>query len=139
MVFDLRRVEDCIDADPVRGAAQGVSKQPGFLEPGHVADLPQRRIDDLELGTDPLVASEVASSESARSVSQFLLAQIRKQIESDESPAIAAMREIAGKLWSMHRETFTHADGSELSFLSLNSWPGELASYWLTEGGNGFL
>lgn len=80
-----------------------------------------------------LVASEVTNIESARSVSQFLLAQIRKQVESDESPAIALMRDLAGRLWSAHRETFTHTDHSEPSFLSLNSWPGEIASYWMIE------
>jgi hypothetical protein len=110
-----------------------LEEEAGDLRRAIIGGWEQAELGDVAATATALVASEVASSESARSVSQFLLAQIRKQIESDESPAIAAMREIAGKLWSMHRETFTHADGSELSFLSLNSWPGELASYWLTE------
>ncbi|HEX3680347.1 MAG TPA: SIR2 family protein, partial [Galbitalea sp.] len=80
-----------------------------------------------------LVASEVANVESARPISQFLLTQIRKNVESDESPAIETMREAAKALWSAHRDAFTHGDHSESSFLSLNSWPGELVSYWMTE------
>lgn len=80
-----------------------------------------------------LVQSEVGVVESARSVSQFLVAQIRKQVEIDETPVIASMREIANQLWQLHRDGFAHTDHSEPSFLALNSWPGELASYWVTE------
>ena len=114
----------------VRG---NLEEEAGDLRRAIIGGWERAELGDVAATATALVASEVASSESGRSVSQFLLAQIRKQIENDESPAIAAMREIARKLWSMHRETFTHADGSELSFLSLNSWPGELASYWLME------
>jgi hypothetical protein len=78
-----------------------------------------------------LVGTEVENEGSARSISQFLLAQIRKTVESDETPAIQRMRAVAVDLWAANCDTFTHAENS--SFLSLNSWPGELASYWVTE------
>lgn len=80
-----------------------------------------------------LVGTEATNAESSRTVSQFLVSQIRKQVDSDETPAIAAMRSVAGDLWSTQREAFTHTDQSQSSFLSLNSWPGDLASYWVTE------
>ncbi|QIN83583.1 hypothetical protein GBA63_13760 [Rubrobacter tropicus] len=40
----------------VRNAAQ----VPALLEPGEVPDLPQRRVDDAELGSDHLPVREVA-------------------------------------------------------------------------------
>jgi hypothetical protein len=82
------------------------------------------------------VASQVAVPESARSVSRFLLGQIRKQIESDETPALAAMRTTALELWHAQGNSFTHpekTDAVSLVPLYLNSWPGDLASYWMVE------
>ena len=83
-----------------------------------------------------LVGTQVAILESTRSISRFLLEQILEQIECDESPALASMRQLALDLWSEHHETFTHSEGTDpLSFapLYLNSWPGDLVQYWLSE------
>lgn len=82
------------------------------------------------------VATQVPNSESARSVSRFLLEQVRKEIESDETPALAAMRRIAFRLWKEHGQSFTHAEGvdpNSFAPLYLNSWPGDLAQYWMAE------
>ncbi|WP_133247106.1 SIR2 family protein [Pseudarthrobacter sp. AG30] len=82
------------------------------------------------------VAAQVANSQSARSVSRFLLEQVRTQIESDETHALAAMRRIAYRLWGEHRKSFTHAenvDPNSFAPLYLNSWPGDLAQYWMAE------
>ncbi|MDQ0863507.1 hypothetical protein QF036_001088 [Arthrobacter globiformis] len=82
------------------------------------------------------VATQVPNSESARSVSRFLLEQVRKQIESDETPALAGMRRIAFRLWREHGQSFTHAeelDPNSFAPLYLNSWPGDLAQYWMAE------
>jgi hypothetical protein len=82
------------------------------------------------------VASQVAVPESARSVSRFLLEQIRRQIESDETPALAAMRTIALDLWHVQGNSFTHPEGMDavsLAPLYLNSWPGDLTLYWMSE------
>ncbi|WP_427007319.1 SIR2 family protein [Pseudarthrobacter sp. H2] len=82
------------------------------------------------------VATQVENFESARSVSRFLLEQIRKQIESDETPAVAAMRRIALHLWREHGHSFTHSAGvdpNSIAPLYLNSWPGDLVQYWMVE------
>jgi len=82
------------------------------------------------------VAPLVRIPESARSVSRFLLEQIRTQIESGETPALAAMRKIALDLWREQGNSFTHSEGADpVSFapLYLNSWPGDLALYWMCE------
>lgn len=82
------------------------------------------------------VAAQVPNSQSARSVSRFLLEQVRMQIESDETHALASMRRIAFRLWGEHRQSFTHAEGvdpNSFAPLYLNSWPGDLAQYWMAE------
>lgn len=80
-----------------------------------------------------LVAAETLVAESARSISQFVLAQIQKLVESDESPVTAALREIARNVWSGHNTAFEHGTDSQPSALALNSWPGMLADYWAME------
>lgn len=92
------------------------------------ADLPDAAIDR--------VSTQVGTAESAREISGFLLEQGRKLIDSDETPAIAQMRRIAAALWAAHNGTFTHhEETSPVGFapLYLNSWPGELAQYWMLE------
>ena len=91
---------------------------------------------ELEDEAEPivaLVASETGTTESARSISQFLLAQIHRHVESDESAVVSGLRQIAIDLWSAHSSGFEHGPDSQPSSLSLNSWPGEVASYWAVE------
>lgn len=80
-----------------------------------------------------LVASETSTGESARSISQFLLTQVQKFVESDESPIAAGLRDIASNLWRAQNAAFEHDPDLSPSSLALNSWPGELASYWAVE------
>lgn len=82
------------------------------------------------------VATLVASQHSARSVGAFLLGQIRTQVDSDETPTLAAMRKIASELWHDHGAAFRHSEHSDvvsMAPLYLNSWPVELAQYWMSE------
>ncbi|WP_364400454.1 SIR2 family protein [Pseudarthrobacter sp. LMD1-1-1.1] len=82
------------------------------------------------------VASQVGVIESARSVSRFLLEQVNKQVDSDETPTLASMRRTALRLWEEQVRKFTHPDGADLVSnvpLHLNSWPGDLAHYWTVE------
>lgn len=82
------------------------------------------------------VATQLTNPESARSVSRFLLEQVRAHIDSDETPALAAMRVIALELWREQGHSFTHSEGVDPvsgAPLYLNSWPGELAGYWMSE------
>jgi hypothetical protein len=82
------------------------------------------------------VATQLSVTGSARSVSGFLLEQIRAQVESDETPELAGMRSLAFGLWRAQGESFTHPeemDPVSLAPLYLNSWPGDLARYWITE------
>lgn len=74
--------------------------------------------------------------DSAHAIGRFLLDQIRRQIDLDESPVLASMRELAGAFWREQGAGFTHReDSTPLSFapLYLNSWPGFLAQYWNSE------
>jgi tetratricopeptide (TPR) repeat protein len=74
--------------------------------------------------------------DSAHAVGRFLLDQIRQQIDLDESPVLASMRELAAAFWREQGAGFTHReDSTPLSFapLYLNSWPGFLAQYWNCE------
>jgi hypothetical protein len=78
----------------------------------------------------------VPDKESAYSVGRFLIDQVRQQIDMDESPVLASMRELARTLWSAQGAGFAHReDSTPLSFapLYLNSWPGSLAQYWNSE------
>lgn len=82
------------------------------------------------------VASQVELAESARSVSRFLLEQIRMRIEADETPALSGMRRVALDLWRSQGAKFTHREGVDLNTLAplyLNSWPGDVTSYWISE------
>lgn len=82
------------------------------------------------------VEEQMPNVESARAVGRFLLEQIRMQIESHDTLALTTMRRIALRLWQEHGQSFTHDEGVDLySFapLYLNSWPGDLVQYWMTE------
>jgi hypothetical protein len=82
------------------------------------------------------VETQVENSKSVRSVSRFLLEQVRKEIDSDETAALAAMRRIAVHLWTEHGHSFSHSadmNPNSAAPLYLNSWPGDLAQYWTVE------
>lgn len=69
-------------------------------------------------------------------IGRFLLEQIRKLIESNETAQLSQMRDIAKRLWRDRQGDFvSDGDSDPLSFapLYLNSWPGHLAQYWMGE------
>jgi hypothetical protein len=120
-VLDERSEPDSLSNDIRRATIEGWTK----ATLGAAADAVVER-----------VAAQVPNSESARSVSRFLLEQVRLQIESDETRALADMRRIAFRLWREHGQSFTHAEGMDpnsIAPLYLNSWPGDLAQYWMAE------
>jgi hypothetical protein len=82
-----------------------------------------------------LVALQATSQASAPVVSRFLLEQVRIQIDSPETTFLMTMREVANDLWRQQRDEFTHSytDPVSAAPLYLNSWPGDLAQYWLSE------
>lgn len=94
---------------------------------------------DLDEMAEPAVrrvAGLLAGPGASDSVARFLRQQINKQMESDESPAVDLMRDLAGQLWrERHAEFVTNEDSNPLGFapLYLNSWPGDLAQYWMSE------
>lgn len=81
------------------------------------------------------VASLANDPASAHDIGRFLLEQIERQIESDETPTLAAMRTVAVTLWNAQNAQFSHNHDDPLSAapLFLNSWPGFLAQYWPQE------
>lgn len=91
---------------------------------------------DSGLGAVQRLNALLPDKESAHASGRFLLDQIRHQIDVDESPVLASMRELARALWREQGTGFTHReDSTPLSFapLYLNSWPGFLAQYWNSE------
>ncbi|RRD05127.1 hypothetical protein EII34_07210 [Arachnia propionica] len=82
------------------------------------------------------VSTLVVDKDSAYVIGDFLLEQIRQQINADESPVLVPMRELARSLWREQGPGFTRQeDLPPLSStpLYLNSWPGFLAQYWGSE------
>lgn len=91
---------------------------------------------DSGLGAVQRINGLLPDTDSAYAVGRFLLDQIRQQIDADDSPVLASMRELARALWREQNTGFTHReDSAPLSFapLYLNSWPGFLAQYWGSE------
>ena len=70
--------------------------------------------------------------DSADAIGRFLLEQIQRLIDTDESSLTAEMRKIARALWNTHGAGFSYAEDIQplSSALYLNSWPGFLAQYW---------
>lgn len=71
-----------------------------------------------------------------RTISRFLCNQIQKRQKSPESSFTEQMRQIASQLWREHSEEFSNPhniDSAGLAPLYLNSWPGEIAQYWVGE------
>ena len=80
-----------------------------------------------------LVASRAGASRSTRAITRFLVTQIEKHLDTPETESIAAMRDLARSIWDLQKGTFEPPVGSEPGFLALNSWPGDLARYWILE------
>jgi hypothetical protein len=99
-----------------------------ILDGWEQADLGDQLVDIIAL-----VAERAELSRSTRAITRFLVSQIEKHLEAWESPSIAAMRDLANKVWDSQKGTFKTPSGSEPSFLALNSWPGDLARYWILE------
>ncbi|GGL98368.1 SIR2 family protein [Nakamurella endophytica] len=94
------------------------------------------KLGDLTLEVSKCVASLAADTDSAHDVGWFLLRQVRAHINSDETPFIRDMRQIALAVWQAHASGFTHEsdfDPMSSAPLYLNSWPGFVAQYWLFE------
>lgn len=82
------------------------------------------------------IQSYVSADSAAEPVAEFLLEQIERRQDDEESTVTVAMREIAAALWAGHCEGYRRPEGfSETSFapLYLNSWPGTVAMYWVRE------
>lgn len=94
------------------------------------------RLGDSGLGAVQRLTALLPDKDSAYAIGRFLLDQIRQQIDENESPVLASMRELARSLWREQGTGFTHReDSTPLSSapLYLNSWPGFLAQYWNRE------
>lgn len=94
-----------------------------------------------DLGSSTLVAVERTSTllpdaEAAYEVGRFLLEQVRKRVDDAEDETLKSIRAMARALWLAHGNVFSHAEGTDVMSMAplyLNSWPGSLALYWLTE------
>lgn len=71
-----------------------------------------------------------------RTISRFLCHQIQKHQKSPESSFTKQMRQIASRLWRERSAGFSNPNNigpAGLAPLYLNSWPGEIAQYWVRE------
>ncbi|MFT3899404.1 MAG: DUF4020 domain-containing protein [Gordonia sp. (in: high G+C Gram-positive bacteria)] len=149
------RFEDPTWDDALRLVRQTICERPGlglslWIEIQTRGDLGERAEDLLratvsgwtsaDLGDNgekilERVASLASDPVSAHDIGRFLLEQIERQIETDETPTLAAMRAVAGTLWNKQNEQFSHNHDNLMSAapLFLNSWPGFLAQYWPQE------
>jgi len=103
------------------------------LQDAIVNGLEQADLDEPAADTIALVAELIGRPRSTRSITRFLIAQIEKRLDNPESSTIEAMRDLALKVWDRQSGTFESMAGSEPSFLALNSWPGDLARFWILE------
>ncbi|MFK0401996.1 SIR2 family protein [Microbacterium sp. NPDC090225] len=80
------------------------------------------------------ISQERTLEGSPRPVAQFLLGQIRQVVDDGASASAAGLRNLARDLLArnQHDENALPA-GYDGPMLALNSWPGELATYWLVE------
>ncbi len=71
---------------------------------------------------------------SRRAVAQFLLGQIRQIVDSGASTSADRLRTLARDLLAKNEDDEVELPvGYDGPMLALNSWPGELTMYWLTE------
>lgn len=140
----LRLVSQAVELRPAIGASLWDASDQTIATNDRANDLRRAviggwtKIVPVDLPDDALnrVGSQVGTIESAREISGFLLEQVRKLIDSDETPAIAQMRRIAAELWDKHGSNYTHHDAASPVGsvpLYLNSWPGEVAQFWIVE------
>ncbi|MGV8885008.1 MAG: SIR2 family protein [Microbacteriaceae bacterium] len=80
-----------------------------------------------------LVASRADKRRSTRAITRLLVTQVEKYLDTPESEPITAMRKLARAIWEGQKGTFESPSDSDPSFLALNSWPGDLARYWILE------
>jgi tetratricopeptide (TPR) repeat protein len=88
--------------------------------------------DDLE-SVVRLVESKSSAQEFPEPICGFLSEQILLLMEHDDSPALVAMRAVAREVWMIHSPQFETYQDVDPATLALNSWPGELASFWARE------
>lgn len=79
------------------------------------------------------VAQQAHLRDSTRLATRFLVEQIEKHLDSPESVFIAGMRHLSDGIWAHGKDGFSDGGSEDPSFLALNSWPGDLARYWVTE------
>jgi hypothetical protein len=136
--------------------AQAVAIRPSIGEPLWALTDDNSLIDDRESGVreaiidgwadsdlgplaEPAMGRLRAHVEDASlsvSIARFLLKQILKLIDQKENAFLAAMRDLARQLWDTQSPGYVHSvdiDPVSVAPLYLNSWPGDLARYWMSE------
>lgn len=80
------------------------------------------------------LSQEAVLDGSPRSVAQFLLGQIRQIVDDGVSASATRLRNLARDLLARNKDDQNALPtGYDGPMLALNSWPGELTTYWLTE------
>ncbi|MEV0949038.1 SIR2 family protein [Promicromonospora sp. NPDC050249] len=123
---------DALEKDAsARIEGKGIDLRCAIVEGWSSVDL-----EDTMLSALAQVKTLVTQRDTASTVGRFLSAQVDRLSGAEETLAPSAMREIASTLWREHSSEFTRPEDEDpLSFapLYLNSWPGDLAQYWISE------
>lgn len=95
----------------------------------------EAQLGDLELEVVERLPALLDTEAAAYAIGSFLLNQIGRNLDAEESLFLSSMRDIARKLWCKQGADFEHRSKAPLSSppLYLNSWPGFLAQYWSRE------
>lgn len=87
--------------------------------------------------TGPVVIEKVASvvleQDSVEAVAAFLLQQSRNYSDGKDSDFLVETRRLAIKIWELYRESFDPPSGLKPSDLALNTWPGDLVYFWVSQ------
>jgi hypothetical protein len=79
------------------------------------------------------IPSLVTESGNEREIADLLLALFKKGGAAIDVEMVSTARRVADQLWTLHASTFTHHETEDWAMLGLNSWPGTLARFWISE------
>ncbi len=140
----LSLVAQVVGAEPELGVALWSSVEAVGADGGQQSDLrtsvvsgwSRADLHGISSKAVELASRLVGDPAAAHVLGRFLLEQVRKRIEDEDDAALAGMRALATALWHEHASTFTHAEDANLLSIAplyLNSWPGSVALYWMSE------
>lgn len=92
---------------------------------------------ELEEDTEDEILGRVSESlgnpDNLRAVTKFLLEQSRLRANESDSKFLEGARTLALSVWEENQQSFQSDLGMQPSELALNTWPGDLVHFWVTQ------